>query len=253
MRPDIILSNPPYGKVGVDITKHLMANHNDSQMAILGTKNMFNKHYRTVALEYVQVGEYQYDLKGGKTKRLDWGVKQAILLAWHCKGRTWTEVIPRGHVYGGHNVPIRVDLMYAVTGGSVGQNGIDLTCLLRNVDEYCISVSKSDCEQIVYNTYRTLPVYMGTAPGPIDFGGNTHIRTNLVCTVGLPKAEQELPQIEHVKWVNDMNPNYVWKAFDTLEEAISAAVYLGSWTTPSDSHNRLKKLGFIDTLIPHEE
>lgn len=68
-----------------------------------------------------------------------------------------------------------------------------------------------------------------------------------VCT------EQELPQIEHVKWVSEMNPNYVWKAFETLEEAISAAVYLGSWTTPSDSHNRLKELGFIDTLIPHEE
>lgn len=230
MTPDLILSNPPYGKIGVDITKYLMANHNDSQMSILGTKGMFNKHYRTVALEYVQVGEYQYDPKGGKTKKLSWGVKQAILLGWHRKGHTWTEVIPKGTLYRGSDV--RLNSKHAPF--------MDRLFSLRNVPVYCSG------------------------------GGNTHIRTNLVCTVGFPVSEQsnrgicssktihvcteqELPQIEHIKWVSEMNPNYIWKVFDSLEEAISAAVYLGSWKTPSDSHNRLKKLGFIDTLIPHEE
>ena len=80
MKFDHFYSNPPYGKIGVDITKHLMENHNDSQMAILGTRGMFNKHYDQIAVEYVQVGEYQYDPKGGKTRKMDWNVSQVILL-----------------------------------------------------------------------------------------------------------------------------------------------------------------------------
>lgn len=253
MTPDLILSNPPYGKIGVDITKQLMENHNDSQMAILGTKSMFNKYYNQIALEYVQVGEYQYDPKGGKTRKMDWNVSQAILLGWHRKGSTWTEVVPKRTLYGGGCIRLHskrassIDIKYATCVGSAGQIGIEKRFRTKNV-----------------------PVYVGTAPGPIDFGGTTNVRTNHVCTVELPKSEPgnkekcesrtfqlcnecELPHIEHIKWVKEMNPNYVWMLFDTLEDAVSAAVYLGSWETPSDSHNRLKELGFIDTFIPHEE
>lgn len=164
MRPDIIISNPPYGNVGVDITKHLMANHNDSQMAILGTKGMFNKHYGTVALEYVQVDEYQYDPKGGKTKRLDWGVSQAILLAWHRKGHTWTEVIPRGHVYGGHNVPIRVDIGVYV-GISVSPINLGGTTHTRTNHVCTVGFPKSEQDNRGICASRTIRVHRTrTAP-----------------------------------------------------------------------------------------
>lgn len=80
---DHIIANPPYGKIGCDITRNVIENNPDSNYAMLGTKSMFKPFYAdTLACQFVQIGQYEF----GSNKKLDWGVEQAILLATN--GRT---------------------------------------------------------------------------------------------------------------------------------------------------------------------
>lgn len=73
---DNIIANPPYGKIGVDITKAVIKQNPDSNYAMLGTRNMFKPFYAdTLACAFVQIGTYEL----GSNKKLDWGVEQAIL------------------------------------------------------------------------------------------------------------------------------------------------------------------------------
>lgn len=78
MRFDCILANPPYAKIGCDITRKVIENNPDSNYAMLGTRSMFKPFYAdTLACAFVQIGKYEL----GSNKKPDWGVEQAILLA----------------------------------------------------------------------------------------------------------------------------------------------------------------------------
>ena len=86
MKFDCILANPPYAKVGCDITKKVIEQNPDSNYAMLGTRSMFKPFYAdTLACAFVQIGRYEL----GSNQKLDWGVEQAILLATN----GWTEVV----------------------------------------------------------------------------------------------------------------------------------------------------------------
>lgn len=86
MKFDNILANPPYAKIGCDITKKVIEQNPDSNYAMLGTRSMFRAFYAdTLACQFVQIGQHVF----GTNKKLDWGVYQAILLATN----GWTEVV----------------------------------------------------------------------------------------------------------------------------------------------------------------
>ena len=86
MNFDCILANPPYAKIGCDITKNVIKQNPDSNYAMLGTRSMFKPFYvDTLACQFVQIGKYEL----GSNVKLDWGVEQAILLATN----GWTEVV----------------------------------------------------------------------------------------------------------------------------------------------------------------
>ena len=99
MRFDCILANPPYSKIGCDITKKVIENNPDSNYAMLGTRSMFKPFYAdTLACQFVQIGKYEL----GSNVKLDWGVEQAILLATN----GWTEVVDNRKKDGGNKVGI---------------------------------------------------------------------------------------------------------------------------------------------------
>ena len=86
MKFDNIIGNPPYGKIGCDITKKVIEQNPNSNYAMLGTRSMFRPFYAdTLACAFVQIGRYEL----GTNKKLDWGVEQAILFATN----GWTEVV----------------------------------------------------------------------------------------------------------------------------------------------------------------
>lgn len=86
MKFDNIIANPPYAKIGCDITKKVIEQNPDSNYAMLGTRSMFRAFYAdTLACQFVQIGRYEL----GSNNKLDWGVEQAILLATN----GWTEVV----------------------------------------------------------------------------------------------------------------------------------------------------------------
>lgn len=86
MKFDNIIANPPYAKIGCDITKKVIEQNPDSNYAMLGTRSMFKPFYAdTLACAFIQIGRYEL----GSNQKLDWGVEQAILLATN----GWTEVV----------------------------------------------------------------------------------------------------------------------------------------------------------------
>lgn len=96
---DHIITNPPYGKIGCDITKKVIKQNPDSNYAMLGTRSMFKPFYAdTLACQFVQIGQYEL----GTNKKLDWGVEQAILLATN----GWTEVVDNRKKEGGNMVGV---------------------------------------------------------------------------------------------------------------------------------------------------
>ncbi len=55
---DHIITNPPYGKIGCDITKTLLNDIPHKEISILGTRTMLCKHNDHLALEYVYIEDY---------------------------------------------------------------------------------------------------------------------------------------------------------------------------------------------------
>ena len=99
MKFDNIIANPPYAKIGGDITKKVIEQNPDSNYAMLGTRSMFKPFYAdTLACRFVQIGRYEL----GTNNKLDWGVEQAILLATN----GWTEVIDNRKKVGENKVGI---------------------------------------------------------------------------------------------------------------------------------------------------
>lgn len=99
MKFDCIIANPPYAKIGCDITRNVIEQNPDSNYAMLGTRSMFKPFYAdTLACAFVHIGKYEF----GSNVKLDWGVEQAILLATN----GWTEVVDNRKKDGGNKVGI---------------------------------------------------------------------------------------------------------------------------------------------------
>ena len=58
MNFDCILANPPYAKIGVDITKKIINEIPHKDISLLGTRAMLGKHNKRLALEYVYIEDY---------------------------------------------------------------------------------------------------------------------------------------------------------------------------------------------------
>lgn len=99
---DNIIANPPYSKIGCDITKHILYNVSYKDISMLGTRAMFKKHNDVLAIEYVYISNWVLN----PLSKVMW-VSQVILLGH--KGRC--EVVParglRNH-YPEHLNEIRV-------------------------------------------------------------------------------------------------------------------------------------------------
>lgn len=52
---DHIIANPPYGKIGVDITNKILNDIEYKDISILGTSAMLSKHNDCLSLEYVYI------------------------------------------------------------------------------------------------------------------------------------------------------------------------------------------------------
>lgn len=218
MNFDCILANPPYAKIGCDITKHLMEQCPDSNYAMLGTRSMFKPFYAdTLACQFVQIGKYEL----GSNIKLDWGVEQAILLATN----GWTEVIDnRNKKDGGYKVGIDhmdpTQTLYQ-RGRTAHLVGVDRprvdhpACMGRSRTATLVQVNKSR-------------PYLG---GAMD-------RTTANVTDIKPTDVK-------------LRKGYIYVSFDTFEEACECAVDIISWTNPTDSHYRCIRWGFVCGLEPH--
>lgn len=122
-----IIANPPYAKIGCDITRKVIEQNPDSNYAMLGTRSMFKPFYAdTLACQFVQIGQYEL----GSNNKLDWGVQQAILLATN----GWTEVVDNRK---------RKDRQPFQEGVSVGTNYMDIRMAvhLRGRTSHLVGVS----------------------------------------------------------------------------------------------------------------
>lgn len=77
MHPDLIIANSPYGKIGVDITNHIMNQVPHKDISILGTRAMLLKHCDKLALEYCYIENYVLN----PLTKVKW-VGQLILLGY---------------------------------------------------------------------------------------------------------------------------------------------------------------------------
>ena len=216
MKFDCIISNPPYGKIGCDITRKVIENNPDSNYAMLGTRSMFKPFYAdTLACAFVQIGKYEL----GTNKKLDWGVEQAILLATN--GRT--EVVDNRKKEGGNKVGIE--------NMSPCHRGF-----LAGHISHLVGVGKQKAHQCGYNDYRTSHLVQVNKSGP--YLGGTMDRHTANVTDTKPAD---------VKLRN----GYIYVSFETFEEACECAIDIVSWKNPTDSHYRCIRWGFVCGLIPH--
>ena len=117
---DNIIANPPYSKIGCDITKYILGNVPYGDISMLGTRAMFRKHNDVLNIEYVYIKDWVLNL----LSKVEW-VKQVILLGHkgHC------EVVPSKasrHHYLERPNEIRVPFILECTGDL----HISLNCLL---------------------------------------------------------------------------------------------------------------------------
>ncbi len=213
---DHIITNPPYGKIGCDITKKVIKQNPDSNYAMLGTRSMFKPFYAdTLACQFVQIGQYEF----GTNKKLDWGVQQAILLATN----GWTEVVDNRKKKGDNTVQM-----------SQGQIPQEAYTRLRST--HLVGVGKQKAQQGGYNDYRTSHLVQVNKSGPYLGGAMDRHMANVTDT-----------KPTDVKLRN----GYIYVPFETFEEACECAIDIISWTNPTDSHYRCIKWGFVTRLIPH--
>ena len=55
---DNIIANPPYGKIGVDITKFIINEVPYNDISILGTRAMLRNHCNNLEIEYVYIEDW---------------------------------------------------------------------------------------------------------------------------------------------------------------------------------------------------
>lgn len=77
MKFDHIYSNPPFGKIGVDIVNKITSEIPYNDISILGTTAMLSKHNDILALEYAYIANYTLN----PVTKCKW-VNQLILLGY---------------------------------------------------------------------------------------------------------------------------------------------------------------------------
>lgn len=137
---DHIYSNPPFGKIGVDIVNKITKEIPYNNISILGTTAMLSKHNDCLALEYVYIEEYTLN----PVTKCKW-VGQLILLGH--KGEC--DVVP-SKAYNGRKEERPNELRVTFgTSGSGLFHGTIYTRTTRNRDTSIIlSLSDEDYEYI---------------------------------------------------------------------------------------------------------
>jgi hypothetical protein len=211
MRFDCIIANPPYAKIGCDITRKVIENNPDSNYAMLGTRSMFRPFYADIlACQFVQIGQYEL----GTNKKLDWGVEQAILLATN----GWTEVVDNRKKEGDYK---------AGAPEAIARQAWNH----RTRSSHLVGVGSVRLDKAAFTDYRTSHL-VGIGEASKKRHGYSDLRTSTV-------TEQKLRN------------GYIYVAFDTFEEACECAIDIISWTDPTDSHYRCVRWGFVCGLVPH--
>lgn len=213
---DCIIANPPYGKIGCDITKKVIEQNPDSNYAMLGTRSMHKPFYAdTLACQFVQIGQYEL----GSNQKLDWGVEQAILLATN----GWTEVIDNRKKKGDNTVQM-----------SQGQIPRGAYTDLRSIHLVGMGISAINLQ--AYTHRRTSHLVQVNKSGPYLGAAMDRHTANVTDT-----------KPDDVKLRNGC----IYVSFETFEEACECAIDIISWTDPTDSHYRCVKWGFVCGLVPH--
>lgn len=215
MNFDCIIANPPYAKIGCDITKNVIKQNPDSNYAMLGTRSMFKPFYAdTLACQFVQIGKYEL----GSNVKLDWGVEQAILLATN----GWTEVVDNRKKEDGNKV------------------WLDHTgCMGMTRNAHLVGVGSLRICKAAFTDYRTTHL----------------VQMPLAYTVGAAATHQRSATLVQANKPLDvkLRNGYVYVSFETFEEACECAIDIISWTNPTDSHYRCVRWGFVQELRAHKK
>lgn len=137
---DNIISNPPFGKIGVDIVNKITSEISYNDISILGTTSMLSKHNDCLALEYVYIESYTLN----PVTKCKW-VSQLILLGH--KGKC--DVVP-SKAYNGRKeeMPNELRVTFGANGSGLFRGTI-YTRTTRNRDTSDIlSLSDEDYEYI---------------------------------------------------------------------------------------------------------
>ena len=137
---DNIIANPPYSKIGCDITKYVLNNVSYKDISILGTRSMFRKHNDVLSIEYVYITNWVLN----PLSKVNW-VQQLILLGHkgHC------EVIPaKVHSHGCPEQPNEIRVPFTI--GHSGDLKASINALLtRNrKTSHILYLSDEDYEYI---------------------------------------------------------------------------------------------------------
>lgn len=237
MNFDCIIANPPYGKIGVDVTKNVIKQNPDSNYAMLGTRSMFKPFYAdTLACQFVQIGKYEL----GSNVKLDWGVEQAILLATN----GWTEVVDNRKKEGGNKVG--VNHIWLDHTGCMGQT--------RNAHLVGTPVS---IERVAWNHRARNAHLVGIDQLSPNFRGfsigriSHLVQINRSDTIGA--AARHCRSATLVPDDVKLRKGYIYVSFETFEEACECAIDMISWTNPTDSHYRCVRWGFVQELRAHKK
>lgn len=217
MNFDCILANPPYGKIGCDITKNVIEQNPDSNYAMLGTRSMFKPFYAdTLACQFVQIGKYEL----GSNQKLDWGVEQAILLATN----GWTEVVDNRKKVGENKV-------------GMGIGAINIQAYTHRRTTHLVGTAGSPLTMYAQTHLRTA----------------TLVQLSRADTVGTATTHQRSTTLVQANKPTDvkLRNGYIYISFETFEEACECAIDIISWTDPTDSHYRCVRWGFVCGLVPH--
>lgn len=140
MQIDNIIANPPYGKLGVDITNHIVNQVPHKDISILGTRAMLSKHNESLNLEYVYIEGYTLS----PVTKCKW-VAQVILLGH--KGTC--KVIPdKCDRHNGKIMPNEIRVPFGIQCGGHFHIPVNVILTRNRVTSHIISVSDDDYEYI---------------------------------------------------------------------------------------------------------
>lgn len=131
---DHIYSNPPFGKIGVDIVNKITKETPYNDISILGTNAMLSKHNDVLALEYVYIEDYTLN----PVTKCKW-VGQLVLLGH--KGEC--DVVPIKYI----NQPKEIlpnEIRIPFNSRGVGKANKSLNCILTRNRDTSIILSLSD-------------------------------------------------------------------------------------------------------------